>query len=52
MEKISKLNIFHKIYLIYRVGYRVEKKSGVWKKSKTAHYFCATKATDLKTIVL
>ena len=53
MEKLSKLNIFHKIDLIYRVGYRVEKKSGLWKKkSKIAHHFFVTKATDLKTIFL
>ena len=33
-------------FLIYRVGYRAEK------KSKIAHNFFVTKATDLKTIFL
>ena len=39
--------------LIYRVGYRAEKKFGLGKKkSKIAHNFFVTKATDLKTIFL
>ena len=41
-------NFLFKFFFIYRVGYKAEKKSGLWKKSKVAHNFFVTKAPDLK----